>query len=423
MRSIAIIGTGISGMASAYLLQQAGHRVTVYEKASRVGGHTRTLNIDYNGTQIAVDTGFIVYNEPNYPNLLGLFRHLGVAVQKSDMSFAISVANGKFEWSARTLNSIFGQRSHLLSPKFYGMIRDVLRFNARALATVTAQPEMTLRDLIAHLKLGQGFMDYYLLPMGGAIWSCAPETMLDFPAGTFVQFFKNHGLLSLNGQHQWYTVTGGSQEYVKKITASYHDRIRTDCAAVSVTRHADGVTITDSTGAAEHYDEVIFASHANETLAMLADATAEERQILGAFQYQKNIAYLHGDTSIMPKRRRCWASWVYHTSEPGDAQERAHGIGVTYWMNLLQSIDNRYPLFVTLNPAQPIAPALTFNRHVFEHPIFTRETLAAQQQLPTIQGKNKSWFCGAYTRYGFHEDGLLSAVNVARAMGVTIPWH
>lgn len=423
MRSIAIIGTGISGMASAYLLHKAGNRITVYEKSARIGGHTRTLNIDYAGTPIAVDTGFIVYNEPNYPHLLGLFCHLGVAVQKSDMSFAISVAGGKFEWSARTLNSIFGQRSHLLSPTFYGMIRDVLRFNARALETVTAHPELTLGDLVAHLKLGKGFMDHYLLPMGGAIWSCAPETMLDFPAATFVQFFKNHGLLSLNGQHQWYTVTGGSQAYVKKITTPFLDRIRTDCAVVSVTRHEDGVTITDSTGKTESYDQVVFASHANETLAMLADATEQERQILGAFQYQKNVAYLHRDMAVMPRRRRCWASWVYHTNAPGDKSERTHGIGVTYWMNLLQSIDQRYPLFVTLNPAQPIPDGLTFNRHVFEHPIFTRETLAAQEKLPGIQGKNHSWFCGAFTRYGFHEDGLLSAVNVASAMGAPIPWR
>lgn len=423
VHSIAIIGSGISGMASAYLLHQAGHRVTLYEKSARVGGHTRTLTIDYDGTPIAVDTGFIVYNEQNYPHLLGLFRHLEVAVQKSDMSFAISVAGGKFEWSARTLNSIFGQRSHLFSMAFYGMIRDVLRFNAGALGAVKSNPDMTLRDLIIHLKLGQGFMDYYLLPMGGAIWSCAPETMLDFPAATFVQFFKNHGLLSLNGQHQWYTVTGGAQEYIHKLTAPYRDTIRTDCAVVSVARQTHGVKITDSTGRTEAYDRVVFASHANETLAMLTDATEEERQILGAFQYQKNIAFLHRDTSIMPKRRRCWASWVYHSNAPGNACERTHGIGVTYWMNLLQSIDHRHPIFVTLNPEQPIAEALTFNRHEFEHPIFTHATLVAQERLPTIQGKNNSWFCGAYTRYGFHEDGLLSAVNIARDMGAPIPWN
>ena len=423
MQRIAIIGTGISGMASSYLLHTAGHSITVYEKASRIGGHTRTLNIDYLGTPIAVDTGFIVYNEPNYQNLLGLFRHLGVSVHPSNMSFAMSVAGGKFEWCARSLNSIFGQRSHLFKPSFYGMIRDVLRFNAHALKTVEIHPDMTLGALIGHLKLGKGFMDYYLLPMGGAIWSCSPKTMLDFPAATFVRFFKNHGLLSLAGQHQWYTVTGGSQEYVKKITASFCNQIRTDCAVVSVTRDANGVTITDSTGKTETYDQAVFASHANETLSMLADASEAEREILGAFHYQQNTAYLHRDTSIMPIRRRCWASWVYHANAAGDERERVHGIGITYWMNLLQSIPDRYPLFVTLNPAQPIAESLIFNCHTFEHPIFTRNTIAAQQQLPSIQGTNRSWFCGAYTRYGFHEDGLLSAMNVAHSLGAPIPWH
>ncbi len=423
MRTIAVIGTGISGMGAAYLLHRAGHTVTVYEKAARVGGHSRTLTVDYAGTPIAVDTGFIVYNEPNYPNLLGLFKHLGVPVQKSNMSFAITVNDGAFEWSARTLNTIFGQRRNLIRPAFYGMIRDVLRFNAQALPVAEAHPGMSLGELVARLKLGKGFMDAYLLPMGGAIWSCPPETMLAFPAITFVRFFKNHGLLSLNGQHQWYTVTGGSQVYVEKITAPYRDHIRTECAAVRVTRDADGVSVTDSRGETQRYDEVVFASHANETLAMLADASAEERQILGAFQYQKNIAYLHRDVSVMPKRRRCWASWVYQSNAPGGQDERAHGIGVTYWMNLLQSIDERTPLFVTLNPVRPVAESLTFNRHEFEHPIFTRETLVAQQQLPSIQGVQRSWFCGAYTRYGFHEDGLLSAVKVAQAMGVPIPWH
>lgn len=422
MQSIAIIGTGISGMAIAYLLHRAGYRITVYEKSSQIGGHTRTLTIDYDGVPINVDTGFIVYNEPNYPNLLGLFRHLGVTVQKSDMSFAISVNNGKFEWSARSLNAIFGQRSHLVSPFFYGIFRDVLRFNAHALKAVSDHPEMTLRELIAHLKLGQGFMDYYLLPMGGAIWSCAPKTMLDFPAATFVQFFKNHGLLSLNGQHQWYTVTGGAQEYVKKITAPYLDRIRTNCAALAVTRHAHHVEIIDSKGKTETYDQVVFASHANETLELLADASAEEREILGAFQYQKNIAYLHRDISVMPKRRRCWASWVYNANAL-DNSDNKPSIGVTYWMNLLQSIDQRYPLFVTLNPTHEIAKELIFNCHEFEHPIFTRETIIAQERLLALQGMNNSWFCGAYTRFGFHEDGLLSAVNVSNAMGAPIPWH
>ena len=422
MAKIAIIGSGISGMGAAYLLHRAGHTITVYEKAPVVGGHSRTLTVDYQGQSIPVDTGFIVYNEPNYPNLVGLFKHLNVATHKSNMSFAITVDGGRFEWGARSLNAVFGQRRNLLRPRFYRMIRDVMRFNARALQTVNAHPTYNLGQLIKHLGLSDGFLRYYLLPMGGAIWSCPPESMLDFPAATFVQFFKNHGLLSFTGQHQWYTVTGGSKEYVKKITAPYLDQIRTNCAAVRVTRSNGLVSVEDSTGNTHTYDQIVFACHANDTLGMLADASTDETSVLGAFTYQKNIAYLHRDETIMPKRRLCWASWVYHATQPGHADERAHGIGVTYWMNLLQGISNKYPLFVTLNPHQPVADDLVFNRHEFEHPVFTAQTLSAQLRLPQLQGKNNSWFCGAYTRYGFHEDGLMSAVKVAESLGAPIPW-
>lgn len=417
---IAIIGTGISGMASAYLAHHNGHEITVYESAKAVGGHTRTLNVDYEGTPIAVDTGFIVYNTPNYPHLVGFFKHLGVTTQKSDMSFAVSVDQGRFEWGARSLGAVFGQRSNIFRPAFYRMIRDVIRFNREALSCVSAAPHMTLRELIATLKLGEDFCRYYLLPMGGAIWSAPTETILDFPAHTFVNFFKNHGLLSFSGQHQWYTVTGGSQQYVDKVTAAYRDRIRTECAVTQVTRNADQVFITDIRGETLSYDQVIFACHADQTLRMLSDATEQERAVLGVFHYQKNIAYLHRDTSVMPKRKRCWASWVYRLLSHGD--EKGQGIEVSYWMNLLQSIDHASPLFVTLNPAQPINEALVFNRHVFEHPIFTNETAHAQKQLPKLQGLNRSWFCGAYTRYGFHEDGIMSAVAVAQGLNMEIPW-
>ena len=423
MSRIAIIGAGISGMSAAYLLHRAGHIITLYEKASATGGHTRTLDVDYQGKRIAVDTGFIVYNEPNYPNLCGLFKHLAVATQKSDMSFAITMDGGTFEWGARSLNAVFGQRRNLLRPSFYRMIRDVRRFNSQALAAVEVQPELTLGALLKKLNLGAGFQQYYLLPMGGAIWSCPPAMMLDFPAFTFVQFFKNHGLLSMNDQHQWYFVTGGSKTYMEKLTASYRDRIRTDCGVTAVTRSDDTVQVKDSTGATETYDDVVFACHANETLAMLGDATPEELRTLGAFHYQRNVAYLHRDVTLMPKRKICWASWVYHARTPSDGAADSQSIGVTYWMNLLQAIDRHYPLFVTLNPPAPIPDALVFDRHVFEHPVFTRETLAAQERLPQLQGKNHSWFCGAYTRYGFHEDGLLSAVKIAQAMGAPIPWH
>lgn len=423
MKNVAVIGGGISGMGMAYLLHRAGHSVTLYEKAERIGGHSRTITVTQDGAKIPVDTGFIVFNEPNYPNLIALFRHLGVAVHKSDMSFAISLFGGKVEWGAQNLNAVFGQRRNLLDTSFYLLIRDVLRFNARALDAVEMYPELTLGQLIDHLRLGVRFRRDYLLPMGGAIWSCPPQQMLEFPASTFVQFFKNHGLLSLTGQHQWYTVTGGSQCYVAKLTAPYQQRIRTHCAVTSVTREDGRVGVTDSTGKTEVYDEAVFACHADETLAMLTDANAKEREILSSFKYQLNTAYLHSDTAIMPKRKRCWASWVYHTDRPGDASEAAEGISVTYWMNRLQSIDDRYPLFVTLNPATPIAPEKIINTHLFTHPVFTAASLSAQQRLPEIQGQRGSWFCGAYTRYGFHEDGLLSAVNVAKTMGIAIPWH
>lgn len=418
---IAIVGAGISGMASAYLAQRAGHEITVYEAAERVGGHARTLEVDYDGTTIPVDTGFIVYNEPNYPNLVGFFRHLGVQTHKSDMSFAISVDRGRFEWGARSLNAVFGQRSNLLRPSFYRMIRDVMRFNREALTRAEAAPDMSLRQLLAALQVGDDFCRYYILPMGGAIWSAPTETMLDFPALTFVQFFKNHGLLSFTGQHQWYTVTGGSQQYVAKVTESYRERIRTGCAVTRVTRDGQGVSVTDVRGETARYDQIIFASHADQTLRLLADATESERRILGAFHYQRNVAYLHRDSSVMPARKHCWASWVYRTQSRG-LNEAEQGIEVSYWMNLLQSIDERHPLFVTLNPAQPIDARLVFNRHEFDHPIFTNETARAQQELPTIQGEQHSWFCGAYTRYGFHEDGIRSAVAVARGLGMEIPW-
>lgn len=420
MTRIAIIGTGISGMGAAYLLHAGGHDITVYEKNSVTGGHTRTKEVVYDGKTIPVDTGFIVYNTPNYPNLTAMFKHLGVATQKSDMSFAVTIDHGRLEWGARTLNSVFGQRSNLLRPSFYRMIRDLLRFNANAVAMVEQHPSLTLGDMIAAMKLGDGFLRYYLLPMGGAIWSCPPKTMLGFPAATFVRFFQNHALLDIKNQHQWYTVTGGSREYMAKLTAPYRDHIRTDCGVVRVVRSPGHVRITDSRGETHEYDRVVFACHANEALAMLSGPSDEERNVLGAFSYQKNVAYLHRDSSIMPKRKTCWASWVYHAQ--GRAGDEAD-IGVTYWMNLLQSIDRHMPLFVTLNPVQPIDPELVFDTHVFEHPVFTREAIAAQTQIPALQGKQNSWFCGAYTRYGFHEDGLGSAVKVAESMGVPIPWH
>jgi predicted NAD/FAD-binding protein len=308
MARIAIIGTGISGLGSAYLLNP-DHEITVYEKAPRIGGHSRTVTVDYDGTPIPVDTGFIVFNRPNYPNLCGLFTHLGVPSHASDMTFAASIRDGWLEWGAKDLDAVIGQRRNLLRPKFGLLVRDVMIFNARAQNMVERHPDLSLEGLIRKLGLGDWFRRYYLLPMSGAIWSCPPCEMMNFPARTLVRFFANHHLLSVTGQPQWRTVTGGSQEYVRRLTAPFAHRIRVNCAAMAVTRPTSEtktgkVQIKDSQGGVESYDHVVMACHGDETLALLKDSDPDEQAVLGAFRYQKNRAVLHRDPSLMPRRRR-----------------------------------------------------------------------------------------------------------------------
>jgi predicted NAD/FAD-binding protein len=417
MAKIAIIGTGISGLGAAYLLNRR-HEVTVYEKASRIGGHSRTLTVDYDGRAIAVDTGFIVFNEKNYPQLSAMFRHLNVPTHKSDMTFAASIRDGWLEWGAKDINAVFGQRRNLLRPRFALLIRDVLRFNAQAEAAVARHPDLTLDQLIGALGLGDWFRRFYLLPMCSAIWSCPPREMMRFPARTLIRFMANHHLLSASGQPQWMTVTGGSQEYVSRLTAGFIDRVRINCGAVQVTRGERGATVLDTRGGRESFDHVVFACHGDEALRLLGDPDAQERAALSAFRYQPNVAVLHRDTAVMPKSRHCWASWVY-TSD-GNLDEPM--LSVTYWMNLLQGISNETPLFVTLNPKTPIAPDKVFDTHVFDHPVFDREAIAAQDAVQAMQGERSTWFCGAHLRNGFHEDGLASAVHVARLLGCDTPW-
>jgi predicted NAD/FAD-binding protein len=418
MAKIAIVGAGISGLGSAYLLNP-DHEITVYEKAPRIGGHTRTVTVNYDGTPIPVDTGFIVFNRRNYPHLTALFAHLGVPTHASDMSFAASIRDGWLEWSGRDVNGLFGQRRNLLRPRFGRLMQDVLRFNAQAEAAVERHPELTLDGLIAKLSLGEWFRRYYLMPMSGAIWSCPPTEMMHFPARTLVRFFANHHLLSVTGQPRWETVTGGAQEYINRLTALFAQRIRTNCGAIAITR-ADGlVQIRDSRGQTQVYDRVVMAAHGDETLRLLQDADTAETATLSCFRYQKNRAVLHRDTSLMPRRRRCWASWVY-TSDGEFFHPR---ITVTYWMNLLQGIDDRYPLFVSLNPKRPIADELIFDSVEFDHPVFDETAIAAQARIAGMQGRRNTWFAGAHLGHGFHEDGLASAVAVARDMGCIIPWQ
>ncbi len=417
MAKIAIVGTGISGLGSAFLLNP-DHDITVYEKAARIGGHSRTVTVDHDGQAIPVDTGFIVFNRPNYPNLTGLFAHLGVPTHASDMTFAASIKDGWLEWGLKDLDSVIGQRRNLLRPRFGLLVRDVLKFNAQAQDTVERHPELNVQGLIDKLGLGDWFRRFYLLPMSGAIWSCPPCEMMNFPARTLVRFFANHHLMSFTGQPQWRTVTGGSQEYVGRLTAPFAHRIRTNCAAVAVTRQDGKVQIKDAQGGAATYDQVVMASHGDETLGLLKDADREEQDALSPFRYQKNIAVLHRDESIMPRRRRCWASWNYVSD--GDILHPK--ITVTYWMNLLQGIDQKYPLFVSLNPKREIPDHLVFDRTEFDHPVFNEAAIAAQGRVAQLQGRRGTWFAGAHLGHGFHEDGLASAVRVARGLDAQIPW-
>ena len=418
MARIAVVGTGISGLGSAFLLNP-DHEITVYEKAARIGGHTRTVTVDYDGTAIPVDTGFIVFNRPNYPNLTGLFAHLNVPTHASDMTFAASIRDGWLEWGAKDLDAVLGQRRNILRPKFGLLVRDVMIFNTQAQETVERHPDLSLEGLIQKLGLGDWFRRYYLLPMSGAIWSCPPCEMMNFPARTLVRFFDNHHLMSFTGQPRWHTVTGGSQEYVRRLTASFAHRVRTGCAAVAVTRQDGKVQIRDSQGETQTYDQVVLASHGDETLAILKDASGEEQAALACFRYQKNRAVLHRDVSLMPRRRRCWASWVYTS----DGEFLHPKITVTYWMNLLQGIDQNYPLFVSLNPKREIPQGLIFDQTDFDHPVFDHDTIVAQGRIAGLQGKRGTWFAGAHLGHGFHEDGLASAVRIARALGVDIPWE
>ncbi|HEX4634830.1 MAG TPA: FAD-dependent oxidoreductase [Rhizomicrobium sp.] len=419
MARIAIVGTGIAGLGSAYLLHPR-HEITVYEKAPRIGGHSRTVTVNYDGHPIAVDTGFIVFNRPNYPNLCGLFSHLNVPTHASDMTFAASIRDGWLEWGARDLDAVVGQRRNLLRPQFGLLVRDVMIFNACAQSTVERHPDLNLEGLIRKLGLGDWFRRYYLLPMSGAIWSCPPCEMMSFPARTLVRFFANHHLLSFTGQPQWRTVSGGAREYVRRLAQPFGDRIRLECGAVAVTRpHGGQIEVRDSQGGFERYDHVVMACHGDEALALLKDADGEERAGLDAFRYQKNRAVLHRDQSLMPRRRRCWASWVY-TSD-GDFLHPK--LTVTYWMNLLQGIDQRYPLFVSLNPKRDIPEALVFDACEFDHPVFDQGAIAAQGRIADLQGRRGTWFAGAHLGHGFHEDGLASAVRVAKALGMEIPWE
>ncbi|MGH6708486.1 MAG: NAD(P)/FAD-dependent oxidoreductase [Bradyrhizobium sp.] len=424
---VAVIGTGIAGNAAAWALSKH-YPVTVYDRELRPGGHSHTVTIDYEGMPLAVDIGFIVYNELNYPDLTALFAHLGVETVDSCMSFAVTADTGRFEWRGggnnwlETAIGLFAQPRNLLSPSYLWMLRDILTFNQQSIADYAAGKltGLTLAEYFRTHHFAPRLLTDYLAPMGAAIWSAPASEMLDFPAENFVAFFSNHRLLQYD-RPVWRTVKGGSQRYVEKLTAAFRDRIKFGCAVTSIDRTPHGVVVHDSRGNTISYDHVVIASHSDQALSMLSDADDRERSILGAIGYSPNTVYLHRDPGLMPKRRRAWASWNFLRWQR--EASAANDVSVTYWMNPLQGIDDDKPLFVSLNPPFEPDPALTFGKYRMEHPQYNTAAFAAQKRLGEIQGKRHTWFCGAWTGYGFHEDGLRSGLEVAEALGALVPWR
>jgi predicted NAD/FAD-binding protein len=424
---VAVIGTGIAGSAAASVLSTR-YPITVYERELRPGGHSHTVTIDYDGTTLAVDIGFIIYNELNYPDLTALFAHLGVASAESPMSFAVSAEDGRFEWKGdgstwrETAKGLFAQRRNLLSPSYLRMLRDVPTFNTRIVEDYAAGrlAGLTLRNYFAQHNFAPRLLTDYLAPMAAAIWSAPANKMLDFPAENFAAFFSNHHLLQYK-RPAWRTVKGGSQRYVERLTAAFLDNLRLDCAVKSIERTPNGVIVNDSRGRSDSYDHVVIAAHSDQALAMLSDANDRERTILGDIRYATNTVYLHRDIRLMPKRKRAWASWNFLRWQRSETA--LNDVAVTYWMNPLQGIDDDKPLFVSLNPPFAPAPAMTFGRYIMDHPQFDAAAFAAQKRLGTIQGQRHTWFCGAWTGYGFHEDGVRSGLAVAESLGASAPWR
>ncbi|MCB1353797.1 MAG: FAD-dependent oxidoreductase [Rhodobacteraceae bacterium] len=408
---VAIVGGGISGLAAARLLSRQ-HQVTLYEASPRLGGHARTVIAGKNGDQ-PVDTGFIVFNYVNYPHLTAMFRDLDVPVTRSDMSFGVSLEGGRVEYALRSAGALFGQRRNLIDPRFHRMILDILRFNDGAEAKVAAAPGLTIADLVEVMRLGARFRDHYLYPFCGAIWSTPDQDIGAFPALALVRFMRNHGLMSRAQHHQWWTVDGGSVAYVERLVAALVRAgvdLRPATGVRAIARRDGGVTLRAEGAEGEVFDQVILATHADQALALLADADGEERAALSAIRFQPNRTVLHADASVMPHRRRCWSSWVSR----GDA--KGAGVGVSYWMNRLQNIPEADPLFVSLNPGERIDPRLVYDEVTFRHPVFDQAALDAQARIGAMQGNRNTWFAGAWLRNGFHEDGFASAVRIARRL-------
>jgi predicted NAD/FAD-binding protein len=415
---VAVIGAGIAGLASAYLLARR-HRVTLYEASGYAGGHANTVDVELDGLVHPVDTGFLVFNDRTYPNLIALFGELGVASHQTDMTFSVSLDHGRLEWAGTNLNTVFAQRRNVLSPGFLGMLRDIVRFNAAAetnLALACANG-CSVGDLLTAGRYGSAFRQHYLLPMAAAIWSCATADVLRFPAATFLRFCVNHALLQVNRRPRWKTVAGGSRDYVRRIVATLGD-VRTREHVTAVRRVQDGVDVTSGSGT-ERFDAVVLATHAPDSLRMLDDADPDERAVLGAVRYQRNVAWLHTDAALLPRLERTWSAWNYVAARAADGSQP---VCVSYLINRLQPLPFHTPVIVTLNPARQPAPQTVLRRFDYDHPLLDAAAVAAQSALPALQGARRTWFAGAWTGYGFHEDGLKSALRVAADFGVEPVW-
>ncbi|WP_421187797.1 NAD(P)/FAD-dependent oxidoreductase [Aeromonas enteropelogenes] len=417
-RKIAIVGSGISGLTAGFLLHKQ-HDITLFEAALTLGGHTATVDVEQGGRRYAIDTGFIVFNDRTYPNFLALLARIGVARQPAEMSFSVKSPEG-LEYNGHNLDTLFAQRSNLLSPRFYGFVAEILRFNREARAwlvdhqALDVGSELTLGDFLQAGEFSDYFARHYILPMGAAIWSSTLADMRAFPLGFFLRFFAHHGLLEVANRPQWYVIPGGSREYIGPLTAGWLSQIRLACPVAGIRRVTNGVIVQSRDGE-EHFDEVILACHSDQTLALLADASERERAILGAMPYQANDVWLHTDATCLPVRRKAWASWNYQLGDDDGARPL-----VSYNMNILQGVSSPEPFCVSLNPAGRVDESKVLRRFVYHHPMFNQSSIAAQQRRPEICGQQHTHFCGAYWYNGFHEDGVRSALDVARRFGAEL---
>lgn len=409
-RRIAVIGTGVAGLLAAERLATA-HDVAVFEQDDRIGGHTHTVTVDGPHGPVAVDTGFIVCNDRTYPGFLAMLARLGVTLRPSTMSFSVRCERTGLEYNGGSFGQLFAQRRNLLRPAFWGMLRDILRFHREALAFLGG--DATLADVLQQGRFGAAFRDRYLVPMMAAIWSAEPQRLLAMPARFFVRFFHNHGMLQVDGRPQWYTVTGGSRRYLDPLIRTFADRIRTRARVVALQRRPDGVLVQVEGRAPERFDGAVIAAHSDQALRLLADPADAERELLGALPYQENDVVLHTDTSLLPRRQRAWAAWNYHL--PAEPTRRAT---VTYCMNILQGLPGPMVYNVTLNRTDAIDPAKVLRRFVYHHPVFDGAGVAAQARLAELQGHRRTWYCGAWCGFGFHEDAVQSALRVAADFGI-----